>query len=142
MDWGRWKKVRLQIPACFWAKACLAQGPISIPNMHTGGCAGRALSLSQFNQQLYSPSRNVRPLCNMRALHSPELVQPHIQSSPVNKQLSRSPSAWLLCIIVFLVLVSNQSWRHSMLMKHLDLLHMELGRLEHIINVSIALHTV
>jgi len=61
----------------------------------TGGCAGRTLSLSQFNQQLYPPSRNVCPLCNTRALHSPELVQPHRQSSTVNKQLSRSPSSFL-----------------------------------------------
>ena len=70
-----------------------------------GGCAGRALSLSQFNQQLYPPSRNVCPLCNTRALHSPELVQPHRQSSTVNKQLSRSPSARLLCIIGFFLLL-------------------------------------
>ena len=113
-----------------------------------GGCAGRALSLSQFNQQLYPPSRNVCPLCNTRALHSPELVQPHRQSSTVNKQLSRSPSARLLGIIGFFclfvclfVLVSIRIWRHGVLIRHLDLLHLELGTLEHPVNVSIAMHT-
>jgi len=50
-----------------------------------------------------------------------------------------------LCMVVmhccFFVLLSIQSWRHGMLTRLVDLLHRELGTLECIANVPLAIRT-